>query len=266
MIVYASTLQRESFKIACRDAALHWAVLVCAGVIVLATGIYGPYIQTSFAVRSIAANLLTQVDAVVYLTTHLVRIDALNADPLVAPKYALSTLTAAQGAVLAALLISGLVNVRRAPSFAFAVLWFFVWLSPTNSFIPRLDVVNDRQLYAAMVGPAWFCACAAERFMVHSPRFAVLTCAAVLAALAVSTAARNAVYFSETAFWRDVVAKSPHNARAWNNLGFTYSQICDTTNADDAFHRALLADPRYFRAAVNLDLLKSGLLRCRRPS
>ena len=37
---------------------------------------------------------------------------------------------------------------------AFSVLWFFLWLAPTNSFIPRLDVANDRQLYVALIGPS----------------------------------------------------------------------------------------------------------------
>ena len=53
-----------------------------------------------------------------------------------------------------------LTYVRRLPLQAFATLWFLLWLAPTNSLLARLDLVNDRQLYVALAGPALLLAAA----------------------------------------------------------------------------------------------------------
>jgi hypothetical protein len=146
------------------------------------------------------------------------------------------------------------------PVLAFGILWFFVWLSPTNSVVPRLDVVNDRQLYAAIIGPAWLLAIAATRLTQWASTWAAIVSALTLVLLGVCTVQRNTLYFSEIAFWSDVTDKSPHNARAWNNLGFAYLQTCDVAQAANAFRRAIAQGLRY--AAVNLHLLQDGALGC----
>ena len=56
----------------------------------------------------------------------------------------------------------------------------------------------------------------------------------MLAALGGLTWQRNTVYHSETAFWSDVLAKSPSRARAWNNLGLGLLTLGDFVHAERA--------------------------------
>jgi Flp pilus assembly protein TadD len=60
------------------------------------------------------------------------------------------------------------------------------------------------------------------------------------------------------AFWEDVVAKSPGNPRAHNNLGYSLAGACRLPEAEAALSRALELDPELVRAAVNLRLLREG--------
>jgi tetratricopeptide (TPR) repeat protein len=153
-----------------------------------------------------------------------------------------------------------LASVRRFPLPAFAILWFFLWLAPTNSLLARLDLVNDRQLYVALAGPALLLAAAIRRLAKYQRRFAVVAFVLVLSLTGLATHLRNEVYRDEVTFWRDVVGQSPHNARAFNNLGVALADQCDLARAEAAWLRALRLDPGYVRAAVNLRLLGEGLL------
>ena len=49
--------------------------------------------------------------------------------------------------------------------------------------------------------------------------------------------------------------RSPHNARAWNNLGHAQALACRRGPAEEAFRRAMALEPEGYRAAVNLRLL-----------
>jgi Flp pilus assembly protein TadD len=57
-----------------------------------------------------------------------------------------------------------------------------------------------------------------------------------------------------------VTAKSPWNARGFNNLGYALALEHRDADADAAFRQALSLDPSYVRAAVNLKLLRDGAL------
>ena len=70
----------------------------------------------------------------------------------------------------------------------------------------------------------------------------------------------NSVYASETTFWRDVVDKSSHNQRAWNNLGMAEALACRYDSAIRAFEEAIRLTPGYPQPQVNLELLKNGEL------
>jgi hypothetical protein len=139
---------------------------------------------------------------------------------------------------------------------AFGVLWFFLWLAPTHSFVARLDLVNERHLYLALLGPAWLLAIGLQRLRTQG-----LVVAALFAMLmAGATALRNRVYFDEIAFWQDVVAKSPRNARAANNLGMAYAAACQPLAAAHAFEDAARLAPDDPRPAINRVLAERGEL------
>ena len=207
-----------------------------------------------------AENLIAQVHGIGYLLGQLLNIERMNADPAL-PVHA--TLGLDGSLVLAGIVFAAglaLRNIRRFPLPAFAVLWFLLWMAPGNSLLARLDLVNDRQLYTALAGPALLLAAAIHRLGRQQRYLAVVALSAVLLLTGFATHLRNDVYRDEVGFWRNVIAQSPHNARAFNNLGVALAGECDLVRAEAAWRRALVADPGYVRAAVNLRLLEQGLL------
>jgi len=225
--------------------------------------------DASLAARDPVSNLLTQTHAIVYLAGQFVRWDRLNADPALP---VVQTLDANALAWLALLLAAAVWSAHgwwRKRIAGAALLWFLLWLLPTNSVLPRLDVANDRQVYLALVGPAWALGCLMAALRPPSLRL-VLACV-LIAALSLGTHLRNRVYASERAFWEDVTVKSPRNPRAHTNLGYALARDCEFGAAAAQWRTALALDPEQSKAAVNLALLRQGALpgvpeRCALPA
>lgn len=256
----ADTSRPFSWRQVWRESALHWLLLLAAVPAALLLPAYQRFLATSLATRSVAENLVAQLHGIAYLLGQLLDIDHLNADPALP---VLATLDLDGSLVLAGIVVAAgmaLGNIRRFPLPAFAVLWFLLWMAPGNSLLARLDLVNDRQLYAALAGPALLLAAAIHRLGRQQRYLAVTGLSAVLLLEGFATHLRNDVYRDEAGFWRNVVAQSPHNARAWNNLGIALATECDLRRAEAAWRKALATDPGYVRAAVNLRLLDQGLL------
>jgi hypothetical protein len=237
----------------------HAVVVAVAVAAALASPTYRHLFATSLATRPIAANLATQAEVVPYLARQIVRPDLLNADPALPAAAGFAPASIAAAAFIVALAAAALASVRRHPVPALGVLWFLLWLAPTNSLLPRLDVVNDRQAYVAMIGPAWI-AGSAIAGLARTRARVIAAAVAIAIVLGTATIRRNEVYRSEIAFWEDVTRKAPHNARAFNNLGYAYALEKRDGDAAAALRRALEIDPGYVRAAVNLRLLREGAL------
>lgn len=122
--------------------------------------------------------------------------------------------------------------------------------------MPRPEPANDRQLYLALLGPAWLAGRALAPWAAGGLRRAAV--AALVLALAAATSARNLVYADEVRFWEAVLARSPANARAHNNLAVALAGRCRVPEAEAALRRALELERGYARAAVNLSLLHEG--------
>ena len=240
--------------------AVHWAVLGCAITAALYLPAYRDFLVTSLATRSVTENLAAQLQGVVYLAGQLLNIDRMNADPALPVDLHPGLGGAAMLIVLVVVCGLAISNLRRYPLPAFGVLWFFLWLAPTNSLLARPDLVNDRQLYVALAGPALLLAASIRRLATHQRGLALLAFVIVLALTGLATHLRNEVYRDEVTFWRDVVGQSPHNARAFNNLGIALADQCDLLRAEQAWRRAVKLDPGYTRTAVNLQLLRQGVL------
>jgi hypothetical protein len=236
-------------------------LVVALGAAALVLLPYGHFLDVSLAKRGLSDNLVVQVHAVWYLLGQLFDFARLNADPTLSGVASLTVGTVWRALALGTALALGLASARRRPALAFGILWFFIWLAPTNSLIARLDVVNDRQLYLAIVGPGWLlglaCAAVLQR---RSRSWRTAAVALLTATLLVGTVFRNRVYANEVVFWEDVVKKSPHNARAANNLGMAYALDCQQQAALRAFRLAERLDESAYRAAVNRALLESGAL------
>jgi len=238
-----------SFKRIIQRQWPHWALLLAFALVVLANPRYFDLVAYGFGERSLAENLLTQVGGVSYLILRLVSLHGYNIDP------ALPTLTEWTPAVvfqcflLISLFVFGLINLPRRPWIAFGILWFFLQLAPTNSIVPRLDVANDRQLYLASWG-LFLALCIQLRRL---PDFAF---AGVVILFAATSIARQLDYRSEIALWESSVALAPWNARGHNNLGYAYQLAGRAADARREYQAALLLDPAYDKARLNLLLLR----------
>jgi tetratricopeptide (TPR) repeat protein len=219
---------------------------------------YRHLLAVSLETRSVGENLLTQSHALVYLAGQLVRPWNGNADPQLPVITDIDALTALLCAMWAASLIAALYCIRRAPIGAFAVLWFLLWLAPTNSLLPRLDPANDRQLYLALIGPAWWLATRITSLPWRAASIAAPIM--LLAVLGAATIQRNQIYKTEISFWQDAATRNPDSARAANNLGMAYATDCQRDEALSEFSRAIALDESDYKARVNKLLLQKGLL------
>lgn len=247
------------------------ALSIVFGALALGLGLatpYGAMLRTSLALRSPFENLLTQAHAIPYLLGHVVRLDALNADPRLPATLDLDPGTMVRLAMLAGLLLAALLGLRRRPALSFGVLWCALWLAPTHSLIARADVANDRQLYLALAGIAWLAALGIVALVEWLPRrvgalhppYATIIVGTLGVVLACATLARNETYRTEIRFWEDVRVKSPDNARAAQNLGYAYALACRDSEALSLLETATRLDPTDARARATLMLLQHGRL------
>jgi hypothetical protein len=225
-------------------------VVALAAIVFLLEPHYRHMVDTSFSLRDTAAQARLQVLAHGYLLAQWVSL-APNIDPDLRVPAAWSLRLALQGLALLSIVAVALDAMRRRSWVAAGVLWYFLLLLPTNSFMPRVDAASDRHLYAALVGPLW----SLLLFLQHW-RYRVPAAAAVILLLALATLVRNEDYRSELALWARTAAQSPHKARVWNNLGIACREAGKRECAVAAFQRAMALDPDDSRAAVNLYLLQ----------
>ena len=238
------------------------APLIVLMMLMMATALslptYRRLLTVSLDTRTTGENLLTQSRAILYLSGQLVRIGNTNADPQLPIVTSLNWLSALLSAAWLSVLAMALAKVRRAPVGAFAVLWFLLWLAPTNSLLPRLDIANDRQLYLALAGPTWWLAVCVTSW--HQARLRLGVMALMVVALSLTTYQRNRIYDTEIAFWQDTAARNPDNSRAANNLGMAYAIDCRLDEAAQEFQRAITLSPDEYHARINLILLRKGQL------
>jgi protein O-mannosyl-transferase len=240
----------------------HTLLALALGAAAVVRPPYGYLLEVSLAKRGLLDNLAAQAHAVWYLLGQLLHFERLNADPALPAITSLTAGTAVRALSLGGTIALGLAAVRRRPAIAFGILWFFIWLAPTNSLLARLDVVNDRQLYLAIAGPGWLLGLALAALLHGRGRswWSMVAVTVLAGVLLVGTVIRNRVYANEVVFWEDVLEKSPHNARAANNLGMAYALDCQQLAAAQAFRQAERLDANAYRAALNRALLEVGAL------
>ena len=119
---------------------------------------------------------------------------------------------------------------RKAPLVTAGILWHFIALSVTSSFIVILDVVFEHRLYPAL--PGFAMALLGMACLRPSGRKAARTAGLVLViTLAALTNLRNTTWSTRVSLWGDTVAKSPGKARA--NLNYGHA-LLNANRADEA--------------------------------
>jgi hypothetical protein len=214
--------------------------------------------------RGLAANLISEANALYYLLGQLLRPHALNIDPDLPELAGWSLLSTIQIAGILGVTLLAWMQRKSRTWFIFGIGWFLLMLLPTHTLIPRMDLASERHLYLSAIGLYWLAALGLVALLARVPGMPA-TGAALIALLAVSGAAlttsRNQDYRDEVSLWRATVRLSPGKARVWNNLGYAHALTGQTPAARAAFQRALAIDPRHVRSLANLRELDAGRLR-----
>jgi len=163
--------------------------------------------------------------------------------------------------LVAALVLVVAIGIARGCRAAWlAALWLLL-LAPTSTLVPIAEQpIAENRAYLPLAIVCTAIVLGAYRWLGRRS-LPLLTAAAV--ALGVITLQRNRLYASEATLWRDVVAKRPANARAFNVLGLLAYQTGDLDRAIALHARAVELRPSYAEAEGNLG---ADLLRAHRPA
>jgi hypothetical protein len=261
------TALRQAFL---RWHLLFWAVLLLFLLLAYFHPRYAYLARYSLGIRPLYENLLSQVNTMCFALSLFFVPSLLNFDHDLPLYHSLwQWPTPLSLLLLAALLATAFFSRRKAPFLSFGLFWFFLQLAPTNSVVPRYDLLSERNLYLASIGFFLFLADGA-RLLVnklisvgveapHPPptgpaRARLLSPLGLLLILSLtfSTISRNRIYRDQLSLWTDAARKSPRKPRAHNNLGYAYYLRGDLDRAIEEFRFALSLDHGYRDAQQNL--------------
>jgi protein O-mannosyl-transferase len=131
----------------------------------------------------------------------------------------------------------------------FCVFWFLFTLAPTNSFLPRLDLFSERNLYIPSFG-IFLLLSTTIYYLYQAGKHRSLykgigvTCLASIfifhAALLVE---RNAVYRANAVLWQDTAKKAPGKTRVWQNLSHHYLMESNYKRAFESIQGLMKSNP-----------------------
>jgi tetratricopeptide (TPR) repeat protein len=153
------------------------------------------------------------------------------------------------GAMLIGAAVGGIIKLRKNfPVIAFGITWVLITFS--INLAPRSNVIFEHKLYLISFG--FFLALVGSlSLMMRQPRSLNFFMAILIAALSVASYYRNQVWQNEFTVWNDVVRKSPHKARPYNNLGSAYAQQGNFNQALADYNRSIEINPRFADAFFN---------------
>ena len=226
---------------------------VLLGVLALSPR-YRELLAFSLDLRHPLANLGPALRGLGVTISLWVRPWALAVDHGSPPESALLTLLVLAG--VAAAVVIAIAFRRREPLVSFCVAWPFLALAPTHSLIAKIDLVTEKPLYLAWVGPSILLGLllmrwtpvTAEREVAPGTskgrwvRWVVAT--ALLCGWAAFVPLRVKIWSDPRLLWADSVRKAPESARAWNNLGLALWTQGRDREAARAFEESLRLDPR----------------------
>jgi protein O-mannosyl-transferase len=148
---------------------------------------------------------------------------------------------------------------RRFPLAVLALLWFPLFLLPSSSLVPLLELMAEHRVYVASCGLFLLAGMGFALLVAAAPGpgaralcFAAL--AAVLAVLFAATVLRNRVWADPVTLWRDAAAKAPLTWAPFYALGDALRDRGDCAAAIPAYRRAVELLPQEPRARMNLGI------------
>ncbi len=234
-----------------------WLLLALGALYFLGHPGYAAHLDRSATFNDFAGNLASTALGTAWLLRQWVAPFWLNIDPDLPVLRDIGSEALPPLLLLLALAATTFLSWRRRPWLAFALAWLLLQLVPLHLFLPRLDVANERQMLLAGWPLALLLATELALRLKDRPRMRLAVAVALLMLCLALTIARNADYRNEIALWQATARTSPDKARVRNNLGYAYAQDGRTAEAQAEYRRALLLNPRDFRARHNLKRLET---------
>jgi tetratricopeptide (TPR) repeat protein len=199
------------------------AILILSPTLLLSLKTWLPKLDLNYAV--------SQISVIAYGAKLLFIPINLTFDYDFNPRFFATTMPLVLGVVF--VLTLAYATLKKMPKgailFCFSILWFLITLSPTNSFLPRTDLLSERNLYLPSFGLLLIAAVLIWRVIDFlrkcswALRFSGASCLiAVFILYSALLIERNSVYRSNILLWEDTVKKSPGKLRALHNLSHFY--------------------------------------------
>lgn len=178
--------------------------------------------------------------------------------------------------LLSLLLLLSLVAVAVATSnkkatrpIAFGILWFFIALAPTSSFIPLAQISNDHRTFFPYIGLVMSLSWCVFLLLKKHHDFVAKNSVAkvgipvlivlILSLHAYGTYQRNIVWSSPKVLWHDAAIKGPENGRAQMNYGLELMSAGKYAETLPFFERALKLMPNWAYININMGILRDAM-------
>ena len=152
-------------------------------------------------------------------------------------------------------LVLGFWNIRKRPAVSFGIFWFFVTLSIESSIFPISDAIFEHRLYLPMFGFAVAVVYSVFDLFQDREKWAVVILSVAFLGLSTGTYLRNQIWKDPVMLWADVTSKSPHNHRAYYNLGNVLQRRGKLDEALLQYEKALQLRPNFAVAHDNMGLV-----------
>jgi len=160
-------------------------------------------------------------------------------------------------------------RLARLRPISFGIVWFFIALGPTSSFIPLAEVLNDHRMFFPFVGLAMSVSWAfglvvlgqlnnKNSFLAKNTKWLWAPVIVLFVLCGYGTWKRNNVWHSEESLWMNVTVKSPNNGRGLMNYGIILMGEAKYAEAESYFNRAMQMLPDYPYIYVNMGTLKEN--------
>ncbi len=169
-------------------------------------------------------------------------------------------------AMWSAVLLLGVLSIRRAPVRALGILWVFAALLPVLNIVPAGVLMAERLLYLPSVGfclwaghgAAWSMEAIGRRLPAGSrvPLALRVAAACALVALSARTLVRNGDWRDGRSLWEAEVTHAPLDPVVNNNLAVALTQAGEYERARERVLLAIRVAPGYWLAWVNLGIVQ----------
>lgn len=152
---------------------------------------------------------------------------------------------------------------------AFGILWFFIALAPTSSFISLGQIANDHRTFFPYIGLVISLGCAVfllikkhEQVFNENKMARAGICLLIIFILSLhsyGTYQRNKIWSSSRSLWYDVTVKSPNNGRGQMNYALTLMSEGKYEETLPYFKKALELMPYWAAIHINMGILREAM-------